>query len=161
MADSEQLDRRSFVKVILTAIGGFIGLVVGIPAIAYVLDPALKSQKKEDWIPAGPIDNYSLETPTFFPFTRTTQNGWERTVNSYAVYVIKHSQTQATVFSNVCTHLGCRVSWREDSQDFFCPCHDGIFSKDGAIASGPPPKPLRTYETKVEEGTLYFFLKEG
>lgn len=161
MSDTEHLDRRSFVKVILTSVGGFITLVLGIPAIAYVITPATKVQKKEDWISAGPMEKYETENPTLFTFTQTIQNGWERTVNSYGVYIIKHSEEIATVFSNVCTHLSCRVTWKTEKEEFICPCHDGIFDKQGAVVSGPPPDPMVSYETKVEEGILYFLFKES
>jgi menaquinol-cytochrome c reductase iron-sulfur subunit len=161
VADSEHIDRRSFVKVILTATGGFIALIVGIPAIAYLLEPATKKQSAEVWIPAGPVDNYELNTPTLFTFTQTTQNGWERTVNSYGVYVIKHGPEDFTVYSNMCTHLACRVTWQDGEQEYVCPCHDGRFNADGAVVSGPPPAPMIRYQTKIEENILSFLFEEA
>jgi menaquinol-cytochrome c reductase iron-sulfur subunit len=35
-----------------------------------------------------------------------------------------------------------------------CPCHSSVFSVDGAVISGPAPRPLDRYETKVENGKL-------
>ena len=52
------------------------------------------------------------------------------------------------VFSNVCTHLGCRVNWEADKNEYVCPCHDGHFGLDGKVVSGPPPRPLDVYQTK-------------
>jgi menaquinol-cytochrome c reductase iron-sulfur subunit len=161
VAGSEHLDRRSFVKVFMASVGGFITLVLGIPAVAYVVAPATKTQSSEGWIPAGPLENYPLDTPTIFTFTKTTQNGWERTVNSYAVYITNSGQDQVTVLSNICTHLSCRVSWDAADQEYLCPCHDGIFDKTGAVVSGPAPKPLIQYETKIEENILYFYFEEA
>ncbi len=161
MADSEHLDRRSFVKVVMASVGGFITLVLGIPAVAYVVAPATKTQTSEGWIPAGPLENYPLDTPTLFTFTKTTQNGWERTVNSYAVYITQHGQNQFTALSNICTHLSCRVTWDATDQEYLCPCHDGTFDQTGAVVSGPAPKPLIQYETKVEESILYFYFEEA
>jgi Rieske Fe-S protein len=57
--------------------------------------------------------------------------------------------------SNICTHLGCRVRWIEDRDQFFCPCHNGIFDEQGSVVSGPAPKPLDRFEVKVEEEQLY------
>ena len=57
--------------------------------------------------------------------------------------------------SNICTHLGCRVRWIADQEQFFCPCHNGVFDKDGTVVSGPPPRPLDRYEVKVEGETVY------
>ena len=137
------------------------GLLVGIPAIAYLFDPATKVKTKEDWISVGPIENYETGKPTLFTFTQTTQNGWERTVNSYGVYITKKDTTSATVFSNKCTHLACRVTWLPESQEYLCPCHDGIFNAAGEVTAGPPPSPLIEYPSKVEDGNLLFLFSEA
>ncbi len=51
-------------------------------------------------------------------------------------------------FSDVCPHLGCRVSWQQpratdtDAERkngyFRCPCHEGLFRADGTAFAGPP-----------------------
>lgn len=161
MSDSEHLDRRSFTMIVLASVGGFMGLVIGIPAIAFFINPATRVKKTDNWIPAGPITNYPVNEPTLYTFTQTTQNGWERTVNSYGVYITKQSETTAIVFSNQCTHLACRVTWKSDEKIYFCPCHNGLFNPKGEVVSGPPPRPLTEYESKVEEGILYFYFTEA
>jgi Rieske Fe-S protein len=45
--------------------------------------------------------------------------------------------------SLLCTHQGCNVSWVENEQVYFCPCHDGKFNAQGQPLYGPPRKPLR------------------
>ena len=54
-----------------------------------------------------------------------------------------------TALSMICTHLGCTVQWREGKQEFYCPCHDGLFDRDGGVISGPPPMPLEALPVKV------------
>lgn len=44
--------------------------------------------------------------------------------------------------SAVCTHLGCLSGWRADKGEIACPCHGSTFAHDGAVMSGPAPKPL-------------------
>jgi Rieske Fe-S protein len=56
--------------------------------------------------------------------------------------------------SNICTHLGCRVRWVAERQEFFCPCHNGVYDKLGNVVSGPPPKPLDRYAVKVEDDQI-------
>jgi Rieske Fe-S protein len=68
--------------------------------------------------------------------------------------VIRKDETQVRVL-NVCTHLGCRVSWRDNSQHYVSPCHDGHFDMLGNVISGPPPLPLDEFTTKIEDGNLY------
>lgn len=161
MSGSHNIDRSDFVKVVLAFVGTIMGAVVGLPAIGYLISPAVKSQQKEAWIPLGPLENYPVGTPTLFSFTRTTVNGWEKTVNSYGAYVVRSGENDLKVYSNMCTHLSCRVTWKDEENVYACPCHDAKFSSDGEVLSGPPPKPLSEYETKIEEGELFIHLVEG
>jgi len=163
MAKTHNLDRREFVAIVVAFLGSIMGLVIGLPAIGYLLSPATKTQQQDDWISVGPIENYPIGVPTLFSFTRTTINGWEKTVNSYGVYITKRGEAESDVsaFSNLCTHLSCRVTWKDDNQEYECPCHDGIFDIDGNVVSGPPPKPLSVFETKIEDGVLFIHFIEG
>ena len=88
-------------------------------------------------------------------------NGWEKTVYSYGVYVYRKNETEVMVFSNVCTHLACRVTFYDDTREYDCPCHDAQFDIEGNIIAGPQPRPMDRYETKVEEGQLSIRLLEG
>ncbi len=158
MADkvkSPNMNRRDFVKVVTAFVGSVMGAVMGIPIIGYVIDPALQKQETDEWIPLGPLEEYPLNEPTPFTYTLTQVNGWERTTNSYGTYVLRKSETEVEVLSSRCTHLSCRVTWDEADHVYKCPCHDARFSIEGDVISGPPPRPLDVYETKVEDGVLY------
>lgn len=161
MPKSPSISRREFVAIVTAALGSIMGAVVGLPAIGYLLSPALKIHKSEAWIPLGKLEDYPINTPIPFTFTRTKINGWEKTVNSYGVYVLRTSDTAVSVFSNICTHLSCRVTWKEELNEYICPCHDGHFDIGGNVVYGPPPRPLERYETKIEDGNLYLFFKES
>jgi len=52
--------------------------------------------------------------------------------------LVKRGPSGFQAFSSVCPHLGCRVRWEEDEQQFFCPCHRGFFNADGVATAGPP-----------------------
>jgi cytochrome b6-f complex iron-sulfur subunit len=55
----------------------------------------------------------------------------------------------AVAMSMVCTHLACKVRWQEGKQEFYCPCHQGKFDRNGEVISGPPPVPLERVPVKV------------
>ena len=154
------VSRRDFVSLVTAFVGSAIGALVGLPAIAYLISPALKEQKSEDWIPLGPLENYPEGVPTPFSFVRVKKNGWEKTANSYGGYVIRKGDN-VIVFSNVCTQLSCRVTWKEAMGIFLCPCHDGHFDIQGKVTAGPPPRPLDAYQTKLENGNLFIYFKEA
>jgi len=52
--------------------------------------------------------------------------------------------------SLLCPHMGCRVVWRDQEGEYFCPCHEGRFDPEGTVVSGPPPKPLRQIPARIE-----------
>ena len=79
-SDPHQVSRRDFIKGTAAVIGGLIGVLIGIPSLAYLLSPAVKSQGESDAVIAlGPLANYPIGIPTRFDFTQTKVNGWERT----------------------------------------------------------------------------------
>ena len=45
---------------------------------------------------------------------------------------------EVTALSSVCSHLPCTLVWREQDDDFLCPCHDIPFNADGSPKSVPP-----------------------
>lgn len=161
MAKSHELKRVDFVKSAVAVLGTIIGGFIALPGIGYLISPALKMETSDAWIPLGPLDNYPVNTPTLFNFTRTKNNGWEKTVNSYGVYVVNQGSDQVRVYSNMCTHLSCRVIWQGENEIYHCPCHDGNFSPEGEVVGGPPPRPLDVYETKIEDGVLSIHFVEG
>jgi Rieske Fe-S protein len=161
MTHSQEVSRRDFISVVVGATAAVITACIGIPAIAYLISPAFKVKAAEDWIAAGPLENYPVGVPTLFTFTRSTTNGWEKTVTSHGVYVLNQGNEQIQALSNMCTHLSCRVSWKDDQSEYVCPCHDAHFDIAGNVVSGPPPKPMVPYETRVEEGTLFIHYVEG
>jgi Rieske Fe-S protein len=161
MSGSHEVTRRDFVKVVAGFLGALIGGVIAVPAVGYVLGPSLQGKSsKQHEIEAGPLENYPEGVPVLFSFNITKVNGWERTVNSHGVYILRRG-SEVKVLSNVCTHLGCRVKWREDLQEYFCPCHDAAFDKDGGIIKGPQPRPLNTLQSEIRDGIVFVIFSEG
>jgi menaquinol-cytochrome c reductase iron-sulfur subunit len=154
-AKSNQVSRRDFYKIVTALMGTFIGTVIGVPAIVYLISPGLRVKETEAWVPLGPLSKYPIGVPKLFNFTRSQINGWEKTVISYGIFVIRKDKNQIRVLSNICTHLGCRVSWHSDIQHYVSPCHNGHFDIIGNVVSGPPPRPLDEFITKIEDGNLY------
>ena len=164
MADKHHINRRDFIKLTTIGVGGVIAAGVGLPAIDYLVDPALRSGKTDAWIPLGKIESFPTGKPTLAMFTRSKVNGWEKTVTSYGVFVLRKSDTEFFALSNKCTHLGCHVNWNSDRNEYICPCHDGLFDIHGKVLGGPPPRPLDSYsgdQIKVEDGILMLHFVEG
>lgn len=155
------MDRRSFVKIVTASLGSVMAAVIGLPAIQYFISPALGKGEEDQWISLGPLENYPLDTPTLFNFTISKVNGWEKSSMSYGAFVLRQDGKDPVIFSDVCTHLSCRVNWDEESQEFYCPCHAAFFDKHGGVVSGPPPRPLDQYEFKIDGDQLFIHLTDG
>ena len=63
------------------------------------------------------------------------------------------------VFSAVCSHLGCLVSYHKEKQEFVCPCHGGKYDLTGRNIFGPPPAPLTRFPLKIQDGMLFVGVK--
>ena len=149
--------RRDFLSFTLWSIGAFISTVLGIPVLGYLLSPALKRTSAE-WTQLGPLQDFTIGLPQQVAFTRFRRDGWIERPENLAVWVLRVSEAEVVVYNGHCTHLGCAFSWVTEGkhQDhFFCPCHDGVYARDGTVLGGPPPRPLDPLETKVEVGVVY------
>ncbi|MGD2156306.1 MAG: ubiquinol-cytochrome c reductase iron-sulfur subunit [Anaerolineales bacterium] len=155
MESENEPTRRDFLGFMTWAIGGLIGLAMGIPAIAYIIGPALRRDEQQDWLRLGSTSKVELGTPTLFKARVQRQTGWIVNEEEINVYVLTDNGRDFIAMSNVCTHLGCRVRWIEDQSQFFCPCHNAAFEKNGDVASGPPPRPLDRFEIKAEDEQLF------
>jgi len=53
-----------------------------------------------------------------------------------------------------CTHLGCTMPWRQEENQFHCPCHGSLFNQQGEVLGGPAPRPLDLFPIKLVDGNL-------
>lgn len=160
-----EINRREFIKGTTVIIGGIITAVIGIPTIAYLIDPALGESTKEAWIPIGKLEDIPVGKPTPFSFTIVQVNGWERTSTSHGGYVVRRSEepNDLYILNSKCTHLACTVNWSETDKVYLCPCHDAKFGEQGQVLDGPPPRPLERYQEHrvTEEGILEIYYTEA
>ena len=157
MEKDKDISRRDAMKVAISLIGGLIGTAIGIPAIAYLIGPALKKEEA-NWVRVSSLSSIELGTPTLLKPRVTRPSGWIVDEEEVGVYILTEDGRDYHAMSNICTHLGCRVRWIVEKQHFYSPCHNGVFDKHGYVVSGPPPRPLDEFETKVEDDNLYIKL---
>lgn len=155
MPEEKQVDRRGFMRLATGAISALIAAALGIPAIAYIVGPALKQDEEQEWIRLGSTSKVELGEPTLFRAKIERKTGWIVDEEELTIYVLTQDGRDFIAMSNICTHLGCRVRWIADQELFFCPCHNATYDKDGEVLSGPPPRPLDRYEVKAEDNQLF------
>ena len=149
---SAEVSRRNFLGYAIGACLAFLGTLLGIPAIGAAVGPALR-RSEVGWIQLGKVESFPEGVPTTAEFIITRKDGWVETQETKSVWVVRQG-AEVTVFNGRCTHLGCAYSWQPERSRFFCPCHAGVFAKDGRVVAGPPPRPLDPLATRVEAGNL-------
>ncbi|MFZ3078722.1 MAG: ubiquinol-cytochrome c reductase iron-sulfur subunit [Bellilinea sp.] len=155
MSEESDLSRRKFLERVTMGIGGALTVLFGIPAAIFVVKPVLKKEEGSGWMRLGSISKVTPGTPTLFSLKVERETGWITDQDEIMVYVYTEDGRDYAVMSNICTHLACRVRWIEERQEFFCPCHNGVYDKQGNVLAGPPPRPLDRYEFKVENEDIY------
>lgn len=161
MSDKKkQVSRRQFLNYSLTGLGGFMAAGVLLPNLRFAIDPVLQKDSG-----SGDMANVSLsvdditDEPKRIDWEVEQVDGWYTSDVKRTAWVFKDDNDDIQAFSPICKHLGCFVSWEGNPDypdEFFCPCHNGRYYKDGTnVPHTPPLAPLDVYEQKVDNGMLY------
>lgn len=153
-ADTANPTRRGFVSAVIYGLGALIGAALSVPAAIYLLLPP-KTRKQQDWVEAGNMNQLPPGVPQEMTFRRIHADGWKIYSEKGTAWVVKGPSGEVTAFAPYCTHLGCAYHWDADKSEFVCPCHGSDFAIDGRVLSGPAPRPLDRYETKIENASLW------
>ncbi|MDQ0271068.1 ubiquinol-cytochrome c reductase iron-sulfur subunit [Cytobacillus purgationiresistens] len=154
-----RVSRRQFLNYTLTGVGGFMAAGMLMPMVRFAVDPVLQAKGESDFIPTKQkIDEITTE-PTRVDYTFEQVDAWYTSEESGTAWVYKDDKGEIVALSPVCKHLGCVVNWDSDKSNpdhFYCPCHGGLYKKDGMNVPGTPPiAPLDVFSFKEVDGFLY------
>lgn len=147
-------NRRDFLLKVGFGLNALAAALVGIPVIGYALSSFVQRYPLRR-ISLGPVSNFPEGTTRLASYHNPYSRSWDGDTAEIPCWVRHIKDNEFQIFAINCTHLGCPVRWFEESKLFMCPCHGGVFYEDGTHASGPPPRPLYTYEYTVENGELF------
>ncbi|MDF2947010.1 MAG: qcrA [Bacillales bacterium] len=158
MPDNDnKVTRRQFLNYTLMGVGGFMAAGMLTPMIRAAIDPVLKVKEDSGFIPVGDIKDLTNE-PKRFDFKVTVQDAWHKSEETNTAWIYKDND-KIIAHSPQCKHLGCVVNWAGDPNkpnQYFCPCHNGYYEKDGTnVPNTPPIAPLDRFEVDVKDGTIY------
>jgi menaquinol-cytochrome c reductase iron-sulfur subunit len=79
---------------------------------------------------------------------------WAGVTARTGAWLRREGEQAFVAFAVNCSHLGCPVRWLPSAELFMCPCHGGVYYRDGAVAAGPPPRALARYPVRVRGGQV-------
>ena len=145
--------RREFHSRAVFFLNALIGAALALPAAAYLLLPGKRKQSAGGWSDAGSVSSLG-EQPRQVLVQRKRVDAWKTTLEEATAWVMRRNG-EVTAFSPSCPHLGCGVHYEAEQGGFYCPCHDSAFAIDGKVISGPSPRALDRFETKIEGDRLW------
>lgn len=140
--------RRGFLLKLTWGLTALSAAVAGIPVLSAVFAPLLEKTPRL-WREVGIIDDFPVGTTRLVSFENADSKAWAGVTAKTGAWLRRDDETKFIAFAVNCTHLGCPVRWEQDAGLFMCPCHGGVYYKDGSVAAGPPPKALVQYKVRV------------
>ena len=107
------------------------------PAIRYIIPPPV-AESASRFVVAAKVGELKNNAGKIFKF------------GSRPALLVRLADGSYRAFSAACTHLNCTVQYRSDLQEIWCACHNGLYDLEGRNVSGPPPRPLESYEVHVQ-----------
>jgi len=139
---SPPIPRRRFVEVLLG--GGLLATAAAFiyPVLRYLIPPKA-SDLGSDSVVAGRVGELTLNSGKIFRF------------GSRPGLLIRTASGEYRAMSATCTHLSCTVQYRPDLHEVWCACHNGMYDLSGRNISGPPPRPLESFEVQVRGDEIF------
>ncbi len=153
-----KIPRREALSTIVfwCATAGAVG-AIGVPAARFAVGNSLE-EGAHQWVTIGPADKIPADDFKRIVYQFRTKDAWRDVTRQGLLYARVGDDGKPFAVSAVCTHLGCNVRWRKDEQRFACPCHAGFYDVEGEVISGPPPRALDRFETRLKDGVLEAFI---
>jgi menaquinol-cytochrome c reductase iron-sulfur subunit len=154
-----KMERRTMMKWAVRGIGLAAAGMVGIPAFIAGIAPLwMYRPRRELWYSIGPVEEFPVGEMRKVVL-QLPEREWGNALRERAVYASRTGEGEAVVFSRNCTDLGCPLTFDPGSQCFFCPCHGGIFDRDGERMAGPPNRPMYRYANRIVDGNILIDLR--
>jgi menaquinol-cytochrome c reductase iron-sulfur subunit len=149
----QKIDRRKFLVRLSLLAGALPAALISVPVFSALLGPLLQRQKQE-WRKVADLSDLSIGETKLITYVNADPLPWAGVTAKSAAWLRRESESKLVAFSAHCSHLGCPVRWEKNAQLFMCPCHGGVYYKDGSVAAGPPPKGLTQIEVRINKADV-------
>jgi cytochrome b6-f complex iron-sulfur subunit len=140
--------RRRFMQFFLG--GGLLASAVAFlyPVLRYLVPPAA-TDLGGDSVVAAKVNELKVNSGKIFRF------------GSRPGLLVRTADGDYRAMSAVCTHLNCTVQYRSDVREVWCACHNGFYDLNGRNVSGPPPRPLDSYDVHINGDDVVVSRRRG
>ena len=148
--------RREFCRIGTVALGSLMGLALGVPGVAYLLDPLGKKAKAGEARRLARLGELSVGVPKSFPVVEERQDAWVKYPREPvgSVWLVRQPEgdvPEVVAFTAECPHLGCAINLNADGRSFLCPCHTSAFRLDGTPLNPVPPRGMDRLEVELSD----------
>lgn len=150
--------RRKFCIAGLAGISGVLGASALGSGAVFLGAPGISNKLEGKWIEVGALADFEEGLFSQVVLEYEVQDGWAYS-NQKMLAFVRRDGDKLLALSATCTHLGCNVRWRDESNQFVCPCHAGVYDENGDNVSGPPPKPLVRLPAKIKDDLVLVYNK--
>jgi quinol---cytochrome c reductase iron-sulfur subunit, bacillus type len=156
MSNETMLSRRGLFTKLAILFNGLVGIALAVPIVQFLLSAITRGRANAylAWVPLGPISDFPEGQTRLATFRNPYVTPTDGKTADTACWVRRIEGDQFQVFAINCMHLGCPVRWFPQSGLFMCPCHGGVYYRDGSRASGPPERGLVEYPWKVQKDQI-------
>jgi cytochrome b6-f complex iron-sulfur subunit len=152
-ATSRLTHRRTFLVRFIQSVHALIGATLAFVVGGAVVAPSF-TRRQSAWLQAGDLSALEDGLPLPVTLRVARADGATAIIDRRVVYLVR-AGSEVRALDSTCTHLGCRTKFNPESKRIECPCHGGVYDATGSVVSGPPPSPLRTLATRIDDDTVF------
>lgn len=139
--------RRTILKFLMGGSLAGVWMSLVYPLVRYLIPPAEANVTTNEALAASTGDLKPNTAKTF-------------RFGSHPALLVRLPNGEYKSLSAVCTHLGCTVQYQPETQQIWCPCHNGRYDLDGRNIQGPPPRPLVAFDVNVRGEEIHVSRKQ-
>lgn len=151
--ESIKVTRRRMLEALSLGAGAFATMIAAWPIIGFFFVPVWRKFPPV-WRNVGSLDSFKIGDTVEVTLATSSGLAWDGSTQDVGAWLRRNNETNFTVYNSKCTHLGCPVRWIPSAELFMCPCHGGVYYKDGDVAAGPPPDPLQQFPVRIQNGQV-------
>jgi Rieske Fe-S protein len=149
------MNRRTFLEWATHGLGVVFGAIIGVPAVAYLIDARNRPAPEGDFEPVAKLSELTVGVPKQAVLRDIRTDAWTLHPHDVIgrVWLVRQPEDKVEVFTTICPHLGCSINFESAQQHFVCPCHNGTFKLDGDRVEKPGftnPAPRGMDKLKIE-----------